>query len=83
MSDETRAPTFEAPTIEEVAKLFPAYEIHSLIACGGMGAVYFATQLSLDRLHLGMHYKHTDPNFKYKFDNSLPNYCHRQNRNRQ
>jgi serine/threonine protein kinase len=41
--------TFQAPELEEVASLFPSYDVHSLIACGGMGAVYHATQRSLDR----------------------------------
>lgn len=41
--------TFEAPELEEVAALFPNYDIYSLIACGGMGAVYHANQRSLDR----------------------------------
>lgn len=36
--------------MEEVSRLFPSYEIHVLIACGGMGAVYQATQRSLDRM---------------------------------
>ncbi len=44
------AATFQAPEVEEVALLFPAYEIHGLIACGGMGAVYQGTQRSLDRV---------------------------------
>ncbi|MBK1881820.1 protein kinase [Luteolibacter pohnpeiensis] len=47
MSSE--APSFAAPSPEELAALFPGYTIHSLIACGGMGAVYFATQNALDR----------------------------------
>lgn len=50
MSDEFHAPTFEAPAVEEVSRLFPAYDVQSIIACGGMGAVYYATQLSLDRV---------------------------------
>lgn len=29
--------------------MFPGYAINSLIACGGMGAVYHATQIALDR----------------------------------
>jgi len=49
MSESENEGTFEAPGVEEVAALFPAYEVHSLIACGGMGAVYRATQRSLDR----------------------------------
>ena len=49
MSEIEHQVTIRAPIIEEVEALFPAYDIHSLIACGGMGAVYHATQLSLDR----------------------------------
>jgi len=49
MSDSEHQATFRAPIIEEVEALFPAYDIHALIACGGMGAVYQATQRSLDR----------------------------------
>ncbi len=41
--------TFQAPSLHEVAGLFPNYDIYSLIACGGMGAVYHANQRSLDR----------------------------------
>lgn len=39
----------QAPTIEELAPLFPAYEFQQFIAEGGMGAVYLARQISLDR----------------------------------
>lgn len=49
MSDHSQPVAFEAPEIEEVARLFPNYGIIRLIACGGMGAVYEATQSSLDR----------------------------------
>jgi len=49
MSETVSHATFQAPELEEVAALFPGYDIHSLIACGGMGAVYHATQRSLDR----------------------------------
>ncbi|MGJ8633945.1 MAG: serine/threonine protein kinase [Luteolibacter sp.] len=49
MSETDHTPIFEAPDLEEVADLFPSYDIHSLIACGGMGAVYQATQRALDR----------------------------------
>ncbi len=41
--------TFQAPSLQEVAGLFPNYDIYRLIACGGMGAVYHANQRSLDR----------------------------------
>ncbi|MEP2776947.1 MAG: serine/threonine-protein kinase [Luteolibacter sp.] len=49
MSDPSQTAAFEAPEIEEIARLFPNYDIIRLIACGGMGAVYEATQRSLDR----------------------------------
>jgi len=41
--------TFIPPDPEHLADLFPGYQIIRLIACGGMGAVYEAVQLSLDR----------------------------------
>ncbi len=40
---------FEAPTVEHLGELLPAYRLESLIATGGMGAVYKAVQRSLDR----------------------------------
>jgi serine/threonine protein kinase len=42
--------TWIPPTLEEVARLFPQYEIFQIIGKGGMGAVYQARQLSLDRI---------------------------------
>lgn len=50
MSDSEHQVIFRAPIVEEVESLFPAYNVHALIACGGMGAVYQATQKSLDRV---------------------------------
>ena len=42
--------TWQVPTPEEMQAEFPAYEIVELIGVGGMGAVYRARQLSLDRM---------------------------------
>ncbi|MEP4078218.1 protein kinase domain-containing protein [Haloferula sp.] len=41
--------TFEAPELDQLAEMLPAYDFDSFIAKGGMGAVYKATQRSLDR----------------------------------
>ncbi|MEO5913220.1 MAG: DUF4019 domain-containing protein [Luteolibacter sp.] len=42
--------SFNPPTIEELAKLFPQFEILELIGKGGMGAVYKVRQKELDRI---------------------------------
>lgn len=49
MSETLHAAPFEAPDPSRLAPLFPGYSIDCLIATGGMGAVYRAVQLSLDR----------------------------------
>ncbi len=49
MTETSSTAIFEAPETDQLALLFPAYDIHALVACGGMGAVYQATQRSLAR----------------------------------
>jgi len=45
-----RAQPFVPPTLEELAPLFPQFEILELIGKGGMGAVYKVRQRELDRV---------------------------------
>ena len=48
-STRARPGEFAAPTVEEMALLFPDFEILAFIGQGGMGAVYKAVQPELDR----------------------------------
>jgi len=45
-----KAPPFVPPSIEELAAIFPRFEILGLIGSGGMGAVYQVQQRDLDRI---------------------------------
>src|ERR1035437_2656100 len=49
MSSNPQPVSFQAPAPDELAPSFPVYRIENLIATGGMGAVYKAIQVSLDR----------------------------------
>lgn len=49
MEEESSELSFQAPDPRELADLLPGYEVESLIAVGGMGAVYRAVQSSLHR----------------------------------
>ncbi|MDR2981912.1 MAG: serine/threonine protein kinase, partial [Puniceicoccales bacterium] len=47
---EDKGVTFNPPALEDLAKIFPQFEILELIGRGGMGAVYKVRQRELDRI---------------------------------
>ncbi|MEM7261387.1 MAG: serine/threonine-protein kinase, partial [Planctomycetota bacterium] len=61
---------FTAPTVEELAPLFPQLELAGLIGVGGMGAVYRARQPNLNRevaLKILPTARAADPSFAERF----------------
>jgi len=48
-ADRTGEAPFIPPTLEEMARLLPSYEVSHLLALGGMGAVYSGVQRDLER----------------------------------
>jgi predicted Ser/Thr protein kinase len=61
---------FTAPSVEDLAGLFPQLEIQALIGVGGMGAVYKAHQRDLDRavaLKILVPRSGSDPGFAERF----------------
>ena len=65
------AKTFVAPPIDELAGLFPQLQIIELLGQGGMGAVYKARQLRLDRfvaLKILARERQDDPQFAERFE---------------
>jgi serine/threonine protein kinase len=47
---DSAASSFQSPAIEDLAAIFPQFEILELIGKGGMGAVYKVRQKDLDRI---------------------------------
>ncbi len=49
VSDNGLTPNWQAPTLEHLQQLLPQYQFTGVLGIGGMGAVYRARQISLDR----------------------------------
>ncbi len=65
-------PEFKAPSLEGMHALIPAYEFHDILASNERGAVYYATQKSLDRkvaLKVFSPLVANDPSFKRLYAN--------------
>ncbi|QJE96620.1 protein kinase domain-containing protein [Luteolibacter luteus] len=65
------ADSFQAPSLEHLAELLPAYDFEAFIAQGGMGAVYKARQRSLDRdvaIKILPRELGADPEFRQSFE---------------
>lgn len=70
-SSHPNALQFIPPSTQEIGALLPAYEFDRLLAKGGMGAVYHATQKSLDRsvaIKILPREFGEDPNFRDSFE---------------
>ena len=77
---DTPASGFRAPDPEELNALLAGYEVSTLIACGGMGAVYLARQLSLDRnvaLKILPREFGADPQFRASFESEAASWAAR------
>jgi len=71
MEEATEPHTSTAPALEDLAPFFPGYEFEGFIAEGGMGWVYQARQISLDRpvaIKILQRELGADPEFRKSFE---------------